>query len=169
MVTKLLRLTSRLVTSMPSIGSSDDVLTRSYGCIMRPSSFSSSSSSFVPSRMVSDLGLENSLMDLGMMKGRKVGFLSEEVLEAMAFDLDEAALVGSGLTDFGKSFLTIGGGVDRFLVLGFSKFDARELNAGDRPLTRGLSEVRHTLRDRCDFSGVPVLPPMAILLLGCCQ
>lgn len=50
-----------------------------------------------------------------------------------------------------------------------SKVEAKALNAGDLPLTRGLSEVKEdTLLERCDFSGAADLPPYetGILLLG---
>lgn len=53
----------------------------------------------------------------------------------------------SGEMDFGKIFLATGGGVERFLALGFSKLAARALNAGDLPLTRTLSGLKDMLRD----------------------
>ena len=65
--------------------------------------------------------------------------------------------------------------MDRFRGLGFSKFAARALNAGDLPLTRarsGLNDV--TLLDRCcGFSGTPTDLPIpwavGVRLLGFCS
>lgn len=72
----------------------------------------------------------------------------------------EASLDESGVTDFGYNFLTIGGGVERFLAFGFSKFAANALKAGDLPLTRTRSGLNDTLLERCDFSGTLLdLPP----------
>lgn len=70
--------------------------------------------------------------------------------------------------DLGYNFDPIGGGVDRFLTLDFSKVAARAVNAGDRPLTRSLSGLKDTLLERCDFSGAEDLPPYeaGILLFG---
>lgn len=54
----------------------------------------------------------------------------------MAEDLDprpRERVFKFAVPDFGYTFLTIGGGVERFLSLGFSKVDAMVLNAGDRP------------------------------------
>jgi hypothetical protein len=42
----------------------------------------------------------------------------------------------SGPADLGKSFLTAGGGVERFLVLGFSKLEVSAAKAGDLPRSR---------------------------------
>lgn len=50
--------------------------------------------------------------------------------------------------DFGYSFLTIGGGVERFLVFVFSKVAASALKAGDLPLTRTRSGLTDMLRER---------------------
>jgi hypothetical protein len=55
--------------------------------------------------------------------------------------------------DFGNSFLTAGGGVERFLVLllvllGFSKADVNTLKAGDLPRTRGRSGLVDMLLER---------------------
>jgi hypothetical protein len=74
-------------------------------------------------------------------------------------DLD-AADDESGVTDFGYSFLIIGGGVERFLTFEFSKLAANALKAGDLPLTRTRSGLTDILRERWDFSGKPPdLPP----------
>lgn len=76
-----------------------------------------------------------------------------------------------GVLDFGKGFLTTGGGVERFLE--FSKVAARALKAGDLPLTRTRSGLKDILLERCccDFSGtaaVEDLPPYCppVLLFG---
>ena len=53
--------------------------------------------------------------------------------------------------DFGKSFLTAGGGVERFLVLillVFSKAEVNILKAGDLPRTRGRSGLVDMLLER---------------------
>lgn len=66
-----------------------------------------------------------------------------------AIDADFGAnFAESGVTDFGYNFLTTGGGVDKFLALGFSKAAARALKAGDRPLTRTRSGLKDMLLDR---------------------
>lgn len=64
----------------------------------------------------------------------------------------------SGPPDFGKSFLTAGGGVERFLVLGFSKAEANAVKAGYLPRTRGRSGLVDMLLGHCDLS-CPVLLP----------
>lgn len=109
----------------------------------------------------------------------RVGLSKEAVSEAMALDLensfDVSSLPGSFEVSrlpppppppvspppptFGKSLLTTGGGVERFLcAVGLSNFEARALNAGDLPLARGRSDPNDTLLDRCGFSD-PDLPP----------
>lgn len=60
--------------------------------------------------------------------------------------------------DFGKTFLTNGGGVDKFLELGFSKLAASALNWGDLPRTRTLSGLNDMLLGRCALSGTADLP-----------
>lgn len=92
-----------------------------------------------------------------------------ELKVAMAEDF--AFFSESGVPDLGYTFLTSGGGVDRFLALGFSKLAARALNAGDLPLTRTLSGLKDMLLERCDFSGAADRPPYetAVLLFGFCH
>jgi hypothetical protein len=75
-----------------------------------------------------------------------VGFSKEDVTVAMDEDFGLAIL--SGVIDFGYSFLTTGGGVERLRVSGFSKLAARALNAGERPRTRTLSGLKDTLLER---------------------
>lgn len=67
---------------------------------------------------------------------------------AIAADLLGISLTGSGVTDLGYNFLTIGGGVERFLAFGFSKADASALKAGDLPLTRTRSGLKDILLER---------------------
>lgn len=82
-----------------------------------------------------------------MMTSRVGGDLSKvEPIDAIAEDL-EASFAESGVTDFGKIFLTTGGGVERFLALGFSKLAASALKAGDLPLTRTRSGLKDMLLD----------------------
>lgn len=54
----------------------------------------------------------------------------------------------SGPVDLGKSFLTAGGGVERFLVLGFSKAEVNAAKAGDLPRTRWHSGLVDMLLER---------------------
>lgn len=75
-----------------------------------------------------------------------VGLSKEDVIGAIDADFGLAIL--SGVTDFGYSFLTTGGGVERLRVSGFSKLAARALNAGERPRTRTLSGLNDTLLER---------------------
>ena len=73
-----------------------------------------------------------------------------------------ASIAESVVTDLGYSFLITGGGVERFLELGFSKLAARALKAGDRPLTRTRSGLTDMLREERweDLSGTLLdLPP----------
>lgn len=82
-------------------------------------------------------------------------------MSAAIADDFEANFDESGVTDFGYSwdFLTIGGGVERFLALAFSKVAASAVKAGDLPLTRTRSGLKDMLLERCDFSGTLDLPP----------
>lgn len=75
--------------------------------------------------------------------------------EALGANFEE-----SGVTDLGYSFLTTGGGVERFLAFWLSNVAASALNAGDLPLTRTLSGLNDMLLDRCcDLSGTLARPP----------
>lgn len=87
------------------------------------------------------------LSDRGIILSRAEGGWSNvEVSAAMAADFG-ASIAESGVTDFGYSFLTTGGGVERFLALGFSKVAASALKAGDLPLTRTRSGLTDMLRE----------------------
>lgn len=104
------------------------------------------------------------LTDRGMhdSRGGGVDFSKEAVRAAIAAAF-ETSLEESGVTDdLGYGFHTIGGGVDRFLIFGFSKLAASALKAGDFPLTLTRSELEDTLLERCDFSGTLDLPPCEI-------
>lgn len=85
------------------------------------------------------------LIDFGMIT--TFGCSKEALSAAIADDLG-ATLIESGLIDFGIIFLTTGGGVERFLALGFSKLAARALKAGDLPLTRTRSGLNDILLER---------------------
>ena len=79
----------------------------------------------------------------------------------MAEDLGTSCAV-SFATDFGYSFLIIGGGVERFLAFELSKLAASALKAGDLPLTRTRSGLTDMLREERweDLSGTLLdLPP----------
>lgn len=84
-----------------------------------------------------------------MVKSRAgAGCSKPALIKAMAADL-EVSFAGSRIPDFGKSFVTIEGGVDIFLAFVFSKLAARALNAGDLPLSRTLSGLNDdTLLER---------------------
>ena len=56
------------------------------------------------------------------------------VRAAIASDLEDSFAAGSVIIDFGKTFLSSGGGIERFLALVFSNVAAIILNAGDLPL-----------------------------------
>ena len=101
------------------------------------------------------------LTDLGIIVSRAEGGCSKlELSAAMAADFG-AVFAESGVIDFGYSFLTTGGGVERFLALGFSKLAASALKAGDLPLTRTRSGLTDMLREeRWVLSGTLLdLPP----------
>lgn len=105
--------------------------------------------------------------DLGIMVSRAGGgcFSNDAVRAAIAADF----FAESGVTDFGYSFFTTGGGVERFLALGFSNAAASALKAGDLPLTRTRSGLKDILLERCDLSGTLLdLPPYdtGVLRLG---
>lgn len=100
--------------------------------------------------LLGDLGILDSLAG--------PGFSKPAVSDAIADDF-EANFDESGVTDLGYNFLTIGGGVERFLALAFSKVAANALKAGDLPLTRTRSGLKDMLLERCDFSGTLDLPP----------
>ena len=100
------------------------------------------------------------LKERGIIASRAGGGCSKLALSAAMAAFLEASLDDSVVTDLGYSLLTIGGGVERFLALGFSKFAANALKAGDLPLTRTRSGLNDTLLDRCAFSGTLLdLPP----------
>jgi hypothetical protein len=76
---------------------------------------------------------------------------SKELVRALIADFLGDTLECSGPPDFGKSFLTAGGGVERFLVLlllVFSKAEVNILKAGDLPRTRGRSGLVDMLLER---------------------
>ena len=101
-----------------------------------------------------------------MIASRAGGGLSKLALRAANVeDFATDNFAESELINFGKIFRFIGGGVERFLALGFSKLAANALKAGDLPLTRTLSGLKDMLLDRCDLSGTADLPPYATGLL----
>jgi hypothetical protein len=108
------------------------------------------------------------LTDRGIITCRAGGGCSKLAVSAAIAEELEASFAESGLTDFGYTFLTTGGGVERFLALGLSKLAARALKAGDLPLTRTLSGLKDMLLERCDLSGTLDLPPCetGVLRLG---
>jgi hypothetical protein len=73
---------------------------------------------------------------------------SKELLRALMTDCLDGGFDESGTPDFGKSFLIAGGGVERFLVLRFSKADVNAVKAGDFPRTRGRSGLVDMLLGR---------------------
>lgn len=87
-------------------------------------------------------------MDRGIIASLGGPDFSKPALSAAIAEAFEASFAESGVTDFGYNFLTTGGGVERFLALGFSKVAARALNAGDLPLTRTRSGLKDMLRER---------------------
>ena len=100
------------------------------------------------------------LIDRGIILSRVGGDDSKLVLSAAIAEAWGASFAESGVTDFGYIFLTTGGGVERFLALGFSNVAASALKAGDLPLTRTRSGLKDMLRERWDFSGTLLdLPP----------
>lgn len=97
---------------------------------------------------------------MGIILSRAGGGCSKlELSAAIAADFG-ADFAESGVTDLGYSFLTTGGGVERFLAFGFSNAAAKALKAGDLPLTRTRSGLKDMLRERWDLSGTLLdLPP----------
>jgi hypothetical protein len=84
---------------------------------------------------------------------------SKELVRALIADFLGDTLECSGPPDFGKSFFTAGGGVERFLILlVFSKAEVNILKAGDLPRTRGRSGLVDMLLERWDLSCPKPLP-----------
>lgn len=57
-------------------------------------------------------------------------------MRALIADCLDDVFGNSDPPDLGKSFLTAGGGVERYRVLGFSKAEAIAVKAGDLPRIR---------------------------------
>jgi hypothetical protein len=95
---------------------------------------------------------------------------SKELVRVLMADCLDGGFDESGAPDFGKSCLITGGGVERFLVLGFSKADVNVVKAGDFPQTQGRSGLVDMLLVRCDLSAPVLLPENAIIRrLGFCR